>query len=88
MQNVPGGSVMFQMDFRKKIKSFALKTCFGAQAGCGDVISTPYTKTWSKTPKPNFYRLPIQEPIFSLSNTEFEGGCDGRGCGDCIFLAK
>jgi hypothetical protein len=21
-----------------------------------------------------------------VSNTEFEGGCDGRGCGDCIFL--
>jgi hypothetical protein len=21
-----------------------------------------------------------------VSSTEFEGGCDGRGCGDCIFL--
>jgi hypothetical protein len=23
-----------------------------------------------------------------VSNAEFEGGCDGRGCGDCILLAK
>jgi hypothetical protein len=43
------------------------------------VTSPPYTK--------NSYRQPIQEPTFSVSNTETEGGCDGRGCGDCIFLA-
>jgi hypothetical protein len=53
------------------------------------VTSSPYKKTESKTPKPNFCcRLPIQEPIFSVFNAEFEGGCDERGCGDCIFLAK
>jgi hypothetical protein len=36
----------------------------------------------------NFCRLTIQEPIFSVSNAEFEGGDDGHGYGDCIFLAK
>ena len=36
----------------------------------------------------NFCRLTIQEPIFSVSNTEFEGGDDGHGYGDCIFLVK
>jgi hypothetical protein len=36
----------------------------------------------------NFCRLTIQEPIFSVSNTEFEGGDDGHGHGDCTFLVK
>jgi hypothetical protein len=36
----------------------------------------------------NFCRLTIQKPIFSVSNTEFEGGDDGHGYGDCIFLVK
>jgi hypothetical protein len=38
----------------------------------------------------NFCRLTIQEPIFSVSNTEFEGGDDGHGLGDCTytFLVK
>jgi hypothetical protein len=26
--------------------------------------------------------------VIPVSNTGFEGGCDGRGCGDSIFLAK
>ena len=34
----------------------------------------------------NFCRLTIQEPIFSVSNTEFEGGDDGHGHGDRIFF--
>jgi hypothetical protein len=38
--------------------------------------------------KINFCRLTIQEPIFSVSNTEFKGGGDGRGHGDRIFLVK
>ena len=36
----------------------------------------------------NFCRLTIQEPIFSVSDTEFEGGDDGHGHGDCTFLVK
>jgi hypothetical protein len=36
----------------------------------------------------NFCRLTTQEPIFSVSNTEFEGGDDGHGHGDHIFLVK
>jgi hypothetical protein len=38
----------------------------------------------------NFCRLlvTIQELIFSVSNTEFEGGDDGHGLGDCTFLVK
>ena len=35
-----------------------------------------------------FCRLTIQEPIFSVSNTEFEGGDNGHGHGDCTFLVK
>jgi hypothetical protein len=41
-----------------------------------------------KSTKMNFCRLTIQEPIFSVSNTEFEGGDDGHGYGDHIFLVK
>jgi hypothetical protein len=36
----------------------------------------------------NSCRLTIQEPIFSVSNTEFEGGDDGHGHGDHTFLVK
>jgi hypothetical protein len=36
----------------------------------------------------NFSRLTIQEPIFSVSNAEFEGGDEGRGHGDHTFLVK
>ena len=36
----------------------------------------------------NFCRLTIQEPVFSVPNTEFEGGEDGHGHGDHTFLAK
>jgi hypothetical protein len=32
--------------------------------------------------------LTIQKPIFSVPNTEFEGGDDGHGHGDCTFLVK
>jgi hypothetical protein len=28
----------------------------------------------------------IQEPVFSVDNTDFEGGGDGHGYGDYIFL--
>jgi hypothetical protein len=28
----------------------------------------------------------IQEPVFSVANTGFEGGDNGHGYGDCIFL--
>jgi hypothetical protein len=36
----------------------------------------------------NFCRLTIQEPIFSVSNTEFEGVDDGHGHGDHTFSVK
>jgi hypothetical protein len=32
--------------------------------------------------------LAIQEPVFSVPNTEFEGGEDGHGHGDYTFLVK
>jgi hypothetical protein len=28
----------------------------------------------------------IQEPVFSVANTDFEDGDDDHGYGDCIFL--
>jgi hypothetical protein len=44
MQNTPGASGILQDDFRKKkIKSFALKTCFGGRLAV--VTSPPLTKT-------------------------------------------
>ena len=30
----------------------------------------------------------IQEPVFSVANTDFEGGDNDDGCGDYIFLVK
>jgi hypothetical protein len=45
-------------------------------------------KNLVKTPKLTFCRLTIQEPIFSVPNTEFEGGGDGHGHGEGNFLVK
>jgi hypothetical protein len=33
-------------------------------------------------------QAPIQERIFPAAETYFEGGVDGRGCFDWIFLVK
>ena len=41
-------------------------------------MSLSMQKHSHKTPKPNFCRLAIQEPVFSVPNTEFEGGGDGH----------
>jgi hypothetical protein len=46
---------------------------------------TAITLFWSNKPNP---AIADSGAHFSVSNTEFEGGCDGRGCGDCIFKAK
>jgi hypothetical protein len=43
MQNVPGGSVMFQMDFRVKLKVLPSKRVLGPRLAV--VTSSPYTKT-------------------------------------------
>jgi hypothetical protein len=32
--------------------------------------------------------ITIQEPVFSVSNTEYEGGDDGHGHGEGTFLVK
>jgi hypothetical protein len=47
-------------------------------------------KPSQNTPKINFFQLTIQELIFSVSNTEFEGGGDGdgHGHGEGTFLVK
>ena len=47
----------------------------GAWAGCGDVTSL--YKNLVKKRKTNFLRQAIQEPIFSVAHTDFEGGGDG-----------
>jgi hypothetical protein len=85
MQNAPGDSIMPQVDFRTKKKVLPPKRFFGAQAGCGDVTSL--YKNLVKNTKLNFYRQPIQEPAFSVSNTtEFEDGCDGRAVAVIAFF--
>jgi hypothetical protein len=43
------------------------------------VTSPPYTKTKSKTQKPNSRAQAIQELIFPAAKTGFEGGVDRRG---------
>ena len=55
----------------------------GAWTGCGDVISL--YKNLVKNRKTNFRRQAIQKPIFSVANTDFEGGGDGRGRGVVLF---
>ena len=55
----------------------------GTQAGCGDVTSLH--KNLVKKRKTN-RRQAIQEPIFSVASADFEGGCDGRGCGARHFF--
>jgi hypothetical protein len=80
---------MFQMDFRTKIKSFALKTCFEAQTGCGDVISL-YKNLVKKHQNLTSIGSRFRSPFFLclIQNFKAVAMCDGRGCGDCIFLAK
>jgi hypothetical protein len=66
-------------------KLFCTQTYFG-----GPVTPPPHTKPRApvKNGETNFLRQAIQEPIFSVANADFEGGGDGRSCGDYIFLAK
>jgi hypothetical protein len=45
-------------------------------------------KLSQKQKKPNFRGQAIQEPIFPVSDAEFEGGDDGRGCFDWICLVN
>jgi hypothetical protein len=65
-------------------RSYAQKTFFGPPS---EALMMPFSI--QKPVKNHFCRLTIQEPIFSVSNTEFEGG-DGHGHGDCdcTFLVK
>jgi hypothetical protein len=66
-------------------RSYTQKTFFGPPS---EALVTPFSiQKPSQTPKLNFSRLTIQEPIFSVSNTEFEGGDDGHGYGlEKLFL--
>ena len=77
---------MPQDDFRTKLKVLRPKRIFGARAGCGDVTSL--YKNLVKNRKTNFRRQAIQGPIFSVANTDFEGGCDGRGRGVRHFFGQ
>jgi hypothetical protein len=64
-------------------RSYTQKTFFGPPS---EALVTPFST--QKPVKNHFCRLTIQEPIFSVSNTEFEGGDDGHGHGDCTILVK
>jgi hypothetical protein len=86
MKNAPAASGMLPDDFRTKYEVLPPKRVLGAQAGCGDVTSL--YKNLVKNQKTNFLRQAIQEPIFSVAHTDFEGGGDGRGRGVRHFLAR
>jgi hypothetical protein len=62
------------------------KRVLGARAGCGDVTSL--YKNLVKNRKTNFLRQAIQEPVFSVAHTDFEGGSDGRGRGVRHFFGQ
>ena len=74
---------MLQSSFDLHSKLHAKNVFWAPQRGFGDTFL--YTKTGQKN---HSFRLTIQEPIFSVSNTEFEGGDDGYGHGDHTFLVK
>jgi hypothetical protein len=63
--------------------NFAFKNVFW---GPGLAVVTHATSL--KNRETNFLLLTIQEPVFPVSDTEFEGGDDGCGCGNYIFLVK
>jgi hypothetical protein len=67
----------------RKIKSFTPKKILGP--GLAVVSSPPYH---IQKPSHKIEKLTraIQEPIFSVANADFEGGCDGRGCVCGTFL--
>ena len=56
--------------------------------GRGEVTSLhiAYVKSTKKCRKTNLRVRAIQEPVFPVANTDFEGGDDDHGCGDCIFF--
>ena len=64
-------------------RSYTQKTFFEPPS---EALVTPFSM--QKPIQKNFCRLTIQEPIFSVSNTEFEGGDDGHGHGEGTFLVK
>jgi hypothetical protein len=86
MQNSLAASGMLPDDFRTKQKVLPPKRVLGAQASCGDVTSLSKNLVQHRTT--NFRRQAIQEPIFSVANIDFEGGCDGRGCGVRHFFGQ
>ena len=87
MQNVPAADDVHQMS-----SHLVLKLCTQTPL-IGSINRTrrhlPIQKTSQKCIKQLKFRRPaIQEPVFSVANTNFEGGDDERGCGDCTFLVK
>jgi hypothetical protein len=84
-QKSPVESVVPQDDLRKKNKKFHPQNAFSGP-GLAVVTPTSLCKNLVKNRKTNFRRQAIQEPIFSVANVGFEGGCDGRGCVCGTFL--
>ena len=68
-------------------RSYTQKNVFGLPS---EALVIPFSiqKLSQKHQKLNSCQLTIQEPIFSVSNTEFEGGDDGHGHGKGTFLVK
>jgi hypothetical protein len=69
--------------FKLKAISFILTQTF--LIGRGDVafLHIAYVKSTKNVGKLTYA---IQEPVFPVANTDFEGGYDDHGYGDYIFL--
>jgi hypothetical protein len=67
-----------------KYEVLPTKHIFGARAGCGDVTS-PCKSLVIKIEKPTFAGRRFKSPFFSVADTGFEGGCDGRVACAALF---
>jgi hypothetical protein len=87
MQNGPGHLGMVQGSFDLRLELHAKNVFWAPQRGFGDAI--PYTKTYKNT-KNELLSVNDSGAHFFCAQyrTEFEGGDDGNGYGDYIFLVK
>jgi hypothetical protein len=79
-----GGNNLFQ---RTWLRTSPRLIC-GPPAVVTSLSYTPPIQDLVEMSKTNLRTRAIQEPVFSVANTDFEGGGNDNGYGDQIFLAK